>query len=104
MENEQPNLRQGDVALRKITNIPRQAKKIENRILAYGEITGHHHGFDMQACVQVYQDGDTKYLEVYDESVLLHQGHNVFEVPKGTYEVVRPRELDEMAVARQVSD
>jgi hypothetical protein len=45
MKNKQ--YRQGDVMIERVSEIPKEAKKLPvgRVILAYGEVTGHHHSF-----------------------------------------------------------
>jgi hypothetical protein len=60
--------RQGDVPL-VIAQLPKSAKRIAvgKAILAYGEVTGHHHRFESGAVM--YADGDDRYVEVPQGSV-----------------------------------
>lgn len=100
------NYRQGDVEILplKSSPIPKKAVRVDSKILAQGEVTGHHHGFSQDAAVVCYKDGSDMFIDVQDESVLFHQEHNVFPIPLGTYKVLIARELDEMAEAHRVSD
>lgn len=97
-------IRQGDVLLKRITNIPQNTKK-KNTTLAYGEITGHHHSFAEQALVSVFANNEGKqYCDVHQESILEHQDHAHVKVPAGIYEVIIQREFDQVEGIRQVMD
>ena len=95
--------RQGDVLLKEITKLPNNLV-VKNKILAYGEATGHHHRFVSEQ-VQVYKDNEGKqFVEVTEPSKLVHEEHAELEIPKGTYVVVTQREFDVIQGIRQVQD
>jgi hypothetical protein len=86
-------IRQGDVALIRIKSIPTDAvlqPPTGNKvILAFGEMTGHHHRFefvDRQDGVKLYRTGSgERYLEVSAPSDLLHEEHSTARVLPGKY-------------------
>jgi hypothetical protein len=83
-------LRQGDVLLiptQAIQGIPKKSK-----IVAEGEITGHHHQFGANAAVNLYVTPDVQFAEVQEDSVLIHPEHENLMVPAGTYEIHIARE------------
>jgi len=95
--------RHGDLDGRKIDKIPKSAKPLETKTLAYGEVTGHHHSFK-SGQVLVY-DGNgqkldvggeqievQKYIEVKEDAILSHQEHKEITVPKGNYAILQERE------------
>jgi predicted O-methyltransferase YrrM len=87
-------LRQGEVLLTRIAKsaLP-QGLKVKDNVLAYGEVTGHHHRLDNQA--QVLTDGNVQYVVVDSaESVLQHEEHKPVTVPQGAYKVTIQREYD----------
>ena len=96
-------IRQGDVLLETVDEIPKGSKVKDDKILAYGEVTGHHHRFETPQ-VTVYAQGDTQYAVVDKESTLMHEEHENLQVPKGIYKVKIQREFDLMTGIRQVYD
>jgi len=88
--------RQGDVLLKQINEVPKTAKLKMDKVLAYGEATGHAHQFT-SPFAELYVDVDGKqYVYLVETAVLEHEEHANVEVPEGTYEVVIQRELDLM--------
>jgi hypothetical protein len=95
--------RQGDVLLRKVDRIPKDAVVKEKGavILAYGETTGHKHviqqatllikkgvvGDEFSSALQ-----DESYLQVEKPTQLVHDEHGAIDVPAGNYLVIRQRE------------
>ncbi len=85
-------LRQGDVCLVEVKQIPKNAveqpvgKKL---ILAMGEVTGHHHRFeflDRADGVKLYHVGAERYLHVAGITLdLLHEEHDTVKVRPGKY-------------------
>jgi len=96
-------IRQGDVLLIEIDKLP--ANLIEkDKTLAYGEVTGHSHRFENSA-VCVFKDAkEQQYVQVEEESTLIHEEHAYAQVPKGIYEVRIQREVDLLGEVRQVLD
>jgi hypothetical protein len=86
--------RQGDVLLRQVSKLPETAQRKQDKVLAYGEATGHKHQFTSNFA-DLYVDVDGKQYALLVETALLeHEEHADIEVPKGTYEVVIQREFD----------
>lgn len=90
--------RQGDVFLKEVESVPEGAeventKESKNRVLAYGEVTGHSHRFD-PAAMQFYTFDEKRYVEIQEETALLrHEEHGEIKVPGAkTYEVIIQRE------------
>jgi hypothetical protein len=85
--------RQGDVALIEIERLPKNLKE-KDKVLAFGEITGHKHQFKSNQ-VQVFADkNNNQFVQVKQKSVLEHEEHQHLEIPKGNYKVVLQREFD----------
>ncbi len=95
--------RHGDVDGREIESIPSTAKLLDTKTVAYGEVTGHHHTFTGQVLVYQPIEGQTikidgedipvqKYIEVKEDSTLIHQEHNQILVQKGVYAILQERE------------
>ena len=96
-------IRQGDVMLVKIDKLPNNVTE-KDKTIAYGEVTGHSHRFENEA-VTVFKDAkDVQYVDVQQESTLIHEEHAHAQVPKGIYEVRIQREVDLLGEVRQVAD
>jgi hypothetical protein len=86
--------RQGDVLLKQVNELPRSLKLKRDKILAFGEATGHAHRFN-DALAQLYADVDGKqYVFLVQDALLEHEEHADMMIPKGSYEVVIQREFD----------
>lgn len=95
--------RQGDVLLKKIDKLPEGLKE-KNKILAYGEVTGHKHQFVSESVVVLENNNHKQFVNVEEESVLQHEEHKHISIPKGLYEVVIQREFDLDDGIQQVMD
>jgi hypothetical protein len=104
-------IRQGDVALVRVREIPKEAieQPIKGRkvILALGEATGHHHRFeflDKSHNVKLYATAaGARYLDVSAPSDLLHEEHSTARVPAGKY--LLPQQVEYTpAELRRVAD
>lgn len=107
-----PMYRQGDILLIPINEVPRNAKAVNREngklILAHGEITGHHHAFDIDVEnveLVTKEQADELYLLVHgtESAPLTHQEHGTITVAPGVYEVRRQREYSPEAI-RNVQD
>jgi len=96
---------QGDVILRKVSKLPEGLKDQGDKILQYGETTGHMHQFQTTAKVKVYntpgmaQEGGIttnfgKYIIVEEPSTLLHEEHKALSIEPGIYEIDIVREFN----------
>ena len=106
--------RQGDVLIEPIDAIPADAIEVEptgNKvILAYGEVTGHHHRFefmDKSHNAKLYSAGDgTRFLHVTGPLDLLHEEHETVpsnKIPVGFY--ILPTQVEYTpAAVRRVTD
>jgi hypothetical protein len=95
--------RQGDLLFDEVRKIPKEAKKSESRVLAYGEVTGHSHTlvgdytrFDAEDGAYVRSGG----CEV------VHNEHEAIPLESGrSFRVSRQREYDpRTTIPRQVID
>jgi len=95
--------RQGDVL---ILEIPASAairgKVTADRILVYGEATGHAHRIDSDVPV-IMDSPQGKTISSVVPFRLVHDEHDTIEIPEGTYRVIRQREYDETEI-RYVTD
>jgi hypothetical protein len=102
-------LRQGDILLIRVDEIPKQAKlrKADQRhtgfVLAEGEVTGHHHVLEGPK-VQVLDAAEQVFARIMAPATLDHPEHGAITVPPGEYRVVRQREYEPGELPRQVAD
>ena len=79
-------------------------KKLDHVTLAEGEATGHSH---RAVGGTLYDDGDVMVLEPGDETMITHEEHGVFALPKTAeqFDVRKVQEFDHAAeAARNVAD
>lgn len=115
--------RQGDVLLVKVASVPEGLKsdRPQKCILAYGEVSGHHHRFEGGQVTAFYKEGDTNmmaggsslrgsatdvaFIEVpHAGASLVHEEHDAIALAPGFYEIRRQREFDLLAGVRRVAD
>lgn len=94
--------RQGDVLLVAVDDIPKDAKKAKNNIIAYGESSNHCHA--MTGEVDVLEKDGESYMVVGADGKLEHVRvdnpgswtgeHLPIAVPPGKYRVVHQQEYD----------
>jgi len=98
--------RQGDVLLTKIDSIPASCKKDDKKgpaILAYGEVTGHHHSVQKGGVIYTDPETNVSYLEIAEALALLeHQEHAAIPLEKGFYEITFQREYHPEEIRRVV--
>lgn len=85
-------IRHGDVQLILVDSIPKDAKKLERKELAYGEVTGHAHRIDVGDLFET-KNGEL-FLDVKKLSSLIHEEHKTVTLPRGKYRVVIKRQYD----------
>ena len=98
--------RQGDLLIRRIESLPQGLTKLDTKILAEGEATGHQHRLTSKT-VQVFRDdaNQQKYLSLEEPTQLVHEEHKPITIEKGTYVVIQEREFDPFAdYIRRVAD
>lgn len=86
--------RQGDVLIRSIDKLPKEAKKLKDKVMAYGEVTGHTHRFDNPDLVDRYEYNEKLYLQVYQPATIIHEEHGPQVILPGLYEQIQEREYD----------
>lgn len=95
---------QGDVFVVP-ANVPKTAKQINVRPLAYGEVTGHSHAVIDPVGVMMYDDGGTLYLSASKEVTVKHEEHTPVTIPAGEWRVGIVKEYDAFdEEARDVRD
>lgn len=117
-------LRQGDVLLVKVAELPKRAKDVTPEgdiILAHGEVTGHAHRLSLPNTmtmiekgelvqapkkVRLWDAGAERFIQVMEKTALTHEEHSPIPLDPGIYQVIRQREYDPEAerLARMVAD
>jgi hypothetical protein len=95
-------IRHGDVILQQVESVKGKQKKVNECILAEGEVTGHFHKLSGQILESQFED--ERFIEVIADSELTHQEHDTLLIPKGKYKVIIQREVDLLGEVRQVMD
>jgi hypothetical protein len=100
-------IRQGDVFLVSCKDIPKGLKPVAKDnlrvVLAYGEVTGHHHSFGDDCDVALLEgESGERFLQVENTASLEHQEHDAIEIPAGNYRVIIQREYSPEAIKRVV--
>lgn len=94
-------IRQGDILLQPVDEL--QGIATTEKIVAYGEKTGHHHRLVGQAVL--YKQGETMMVKVTGTgAALVHEEHAQVSILQGIYRVVHQREFDAVQGVRQVQD
>ena len=96
---------QGDVSYTRIEALPDGCKKEDNKVLAYGEVTGHSHRFT-EDHVEVFVSNDNRRFVVISKkpATLLHEEHSPHRIAPGVYEIKIAREWTDNDEPRQVID
>ena len=97
-------MRQGDIMLVQIDELPKNLKERKDKVLAYGEVTGHSHRFRNPQVLVFENPNGEKFVELQQEEQLIHEEHETIKVPKGKYKVIQQREYDLHKGIRQVMD
>jgi len=106
--------RQGDVLVMAIDKYPegvdaskvKQHKRGDELILAYGEVTGHHHtvvGNSLVAEALAEEHGNDIFFELLEPSALTHDEHETVKLPAGKYRKIQQQEYSPEAY-RDVHD
>ena len=116
--------RQGDVLLIQVDKIPTGLKSRQDAktILAFGEVSGHHHRFESGNVLSFYKEGDdspqisggslmlrgsrtdVEFVSLTETTPLVHEEHTAIPVEPGNYRVVRQREFSVLDGIRRVAD
>jgi hypothetical protein len=100
-------IRQGDVCIVRIKGRSKRGKivaptKDGRNILAFGEVTGHHHRFHGPS-VQLFRDegsGGATMVEVKEPTALVHEEHAPITVAPGRYRQLHQVEYSPKAIQR----
>lgn len=89
-------LRQGDVLLVDVGELPAQAQPMETDrgrvVLAYGEVTGHSHQIKEPAKAKLWSAGAERFLQVMEKTALVHEEHSAANLAPGIYRVAIQQE------------
>ena len=95
----------GDVHVIACDTIPIDAEESNEKVLEYGEVTGHAHRFSEPTTKLFKMRDGRKFLRVVKPTDLTHEEHNTRTIQPGDYEIRRTRETDHMSgVTRMVAD
>ena len=78
--------------------------EVKDKVLAYGEVTGHKHQFTGQATQVMVDTNGRQYASLGSTDTLMHEEHADLQVGPGIYEVRVAREIDLLGAVRQVMD
>lgn len=93
--------RHGDVIIASTEELPEGAKKRNNVVLAYGEITGHSHRIEDASTAETFEHDGMVYLRVTaPKARLVHEEHDTIELPQGVYRVWQQREYSPERIRR----
>lgn len=110
MENEKQqwvNANQGDVCIVRLSKLPEGliAETCNEKIVAYGEVTGHKHLLrPVKGGVEFFNGNGLVYAQVEKEAELVHEEHETIIFPKGVYALGIQEEFDILEGVRAVSD
>jgi len=81
------NYHQGDIILKRINAIPKDAKKIRDEIIAFGEVTGHSHRI---IGAEIFGVDEKEFVRIKEAHPMIHNEHPPTEnVEIGDYERLR---------------
>jgi hypothetical protein len=83
--------RHGDLLIVRVDSVPKGCSVKKDRILAEGEVTGHHHRLSEGGTVLT--KGDDMFLDIKEKAELTHEEHGPILFSTGTYRVIRQREF-----------
>jgi hypothetical protein len=89
-------IRQGDVMLRKVASLPKDAKEVAPQngkfVLALGEATGHHHRISADGGVKCFATNDNgverKFFVIENEAFIEHEEHSEIPLEGGIWEQI----------------
>jgi hypothetical protein len=99
-------IRQGDVMLVPVNDIPEGAKVRKGKgklTIAYGEVTGHHHTLVGDAELLDTKAGEV-FARIMGPAKITHQEHGAIVLDPGVWKYVQQREYVAPELARAVLD
>ena len=98
------DFRQGEVMLKEIEVIPKEAKKVSGgEVLAVGKSNLHSHRLVGKG-FQIFEFENKKFVLVKKQTSLMHEDHKAIKLPVGKYLLQIQREYLPRAEARKVVD
>jgi len=102
--------RQGDVYIEQVneSSSTEELSKVDEQILAYGEVTGHKHVLKPDTAETLiksaFKDG-IRYVEVSGgTATIVHEEHAPITLPPGLFEIKIQQEYDPIVFRRSVQD
>jgi hypothetical protein len=87
---------QGDIVMHYIKKLPHSAKKTNNRVVAFGETTGHYH--EVQGVNTAYEDDKGFYFQIApaEKAEIVHVGgeHDPIEMAPGLIFIPRESQVE----------
>ena len=103
-KEKMPLYRHGDVLVRRVPEIPADAKKRPHLTLAEGEITGHSHRIAETGAATLFETAGQRFLNVTaDQATLVHEEHGPITLARGCYLIWQQREYSPQEI-RTVRD
>jgi hypothetical protein len=95
--------RHGDVLIAATGSIPQEARRRPTSVLVWGELTGHSHRIAAPETAELWEHGETLYLNVLaGTATVIHEEHKPITLPRGFYRVWTQREYAPRAIRRVV--
>jgi len=85
--------RHGDVLIEKVAQLPQSVKPSEEKVLAYGEVTGHAHRMAGEYTMYADEQGNL-YFQTETGAFVTHEEHARLDFAPGTYKVTQQREYN----------
>lgn len=86
--------RHGDILFKQIDNLPKSLVKKADRIVAYGEATGHKHQFLDEGVSVWLLNGEISHITADAIAPITHEEHKRIDILPGNYEIIHEREYD----------
>lgn len=86
----------GDVLLKKTETIPAGAKHLKGESVIHPGNTGNNHTL-VGGLFGIYQDGETKFVDVAEDTTITHNEHKTIALPTGKYALSFVQEFDHFA-------
>jgi len=82
-----PNYRHGDVIVKRIDALPKEAEPLKTKVVMEGEQTGHAHR--LEGAGELFRWNEKLYLKVTKRAALTHEEHARGELDEGFYEIAQ---------------
>ena len=82
--------RHGELELTPVKEV--KGRKLNHKVLAEGEATGHKH--EVIGDAELYEQDGVLYLSAVEQVELVHPDHNTVTLPKGNYIIETQREYE----------